>query len=66
MTEKLTKCPHCGGEIQATRVTEDYYSLRNGEWHLWDTSEVTELRVYCGNDCVLDKEYENEKIKEMP
>ena len=45
-------CPKCGGEVQATKVIDTYFSLCGNLWECRD-SDTIELRVYCENDHVL-------------
>lgn len=49
VTARLSCCPLCGGEIQAT--VERYYSLRGGGWI--ESGVDGDSRLYCANDCDL-------------
>ena len=48
---RLSCCPLCGGEIQAT--VDRYYSLRGGVWV--ESGLDGETRLYCENDCDLSE-----------
>jgi hypothetical protein len=52
MTGQYT-CPECGGQVQATKVTEIWLTLCDGMWEYRD-SDTTDIRVYCENDHTLD------------
>lgn len=54
MSEKNV-CPECGGRVQATKVMETDFTLRDGLWECCD-SETMDIRVYCENDHVLNAE----------
>ena len=49
--KRLSRCPRCGGEIQAT--VERYYSLRGGVWI--ESGVDGDNRFYCENDCDLSE-----------
>ncbi len=49
------KCPKCGGQVQATRVTETYFSFENGKW-VDKGCETMAVRYYCENDHPIDSE----------
>ena len=50
-TKKNPVCPQCKAPIQATKVTEEYFTLVAGKWVLKDR-DVVQIRVYCKNDHV--------------
>jgi len=52
-------CPHCGETLQATSVTESYYTYDpSAGWELTD-QDVTQVRYYCKDDCIIDPETRN-------
>jgi hypothetical protein len=55
------KCPVCGGDLQATRVVEHYFTLSEGFWEKRGT-EVMEDRYYCENDHLLDADAVSKKL----
>tara|TARA_R110000803_G_C11989495_1_gene321941 strand:+ start:310 stop:519 length:210 start_codon:yes stop_codon:yes gene_type:complete len=63
-TDDSPICPYCGGVMQATTVTEVYYTLEHGKW-IENDSELTQVRVYCDSDHKAPSEF-IEALPDLP